>query len=189
MARVPRHFHFIFGLRPQTEPFHVVYYLCLESCLRVNRPERLTLYYLHEPHGPWWERIRDRIERVRVDLSPALDESAYGVSWERHYRYAHHADFIRLEKLIEHGGVYADIDFLFLRPLPDEWFEEGGCGLGRERPVPQPGGGPQSSRSAPAVQSKIFRPPNFWRRSGGPGRGSLSAISATLLETSAGWRR
>jgi len=144
MARIPRHFHFVFGLRPQTEPFHVVYYLCLESCLRVNRPERITLYYHHEPHGPWWERIRGRLELVRVPLSEHVREEAYGSAMIRGFSYAHHADFIRLEKLLEHGGVYADIDTLFVNPLPAELFECA-CVLGREKPVPQAGGRPEEA--------------------------------------------
>ena len=32
-----------------------------------------------------------------------------------HLRYAHHADFVRLDALIEHGGLYADIDTIFVR--------------------------------------------------------------------------
>ncbi len=38
------------------------------------------------------------------------------------YRYAHHADFVRLDALIETGGLYADIDTLFVRPFPPELF-------------------------------------------------------------------
>lgn len=144
MARIPRHFHFVFGLRPQTEPFHAVYYLCLESCLRVNRPERITLYYQHEPHGEWWDRIRGRLELVRVEPSPHVTEGAYQSSFVRGYSYAHHADFIRLEKLLAHGGVYADIDTLFVRPLPEALFGHA-CVLGRERPVPQDGGRPDEA--------------------------------------------
>ena len=50
------------------------------------------------------------------------------------YRYAHHADFIRLAALVEHGGVYADIDTLFLRPFPDDLFREPFV-IGEETPV------------------------------------------------------
>ena len=34
---IPNVYHFVFGLRPQTEPFHLMFYLCLASCLAVNR--------------------------------------------------------------------------------------------------------------------------------------------------------
>jgi hypothetical protein len=135
MSRIPRHFHFIFGLRPQTEPFHLVHYLCLESCLRVNRPERLTLYLHHEPYGYYWDLIRPRLAVERVPLVPAVADARYDDPLiGQKLRYAHHADFIRLEKLVEHGGVYADIDTLFIRPIPDALYENPFV-IGREDPV------------------------------------------------------
>ena len=54
------------------------------------------------------------------------------------YRYAHAADFVRLQALIAEGGVYADIDTLFLRPLPDTLWRRDTCVLGEER-SPAPG--------------------------------------------------
>lgn len=41
MARVANCLHFAFGLWTQTEPFHLMYYLCLASCKAVNNPERI----------------------------------------------------------------------------------------------------------------------------------------------------
>lgn len=145
MSRIPSHFHFLFGLRLQTEPFHLVYYLCLESCLRVNRPERITLYYHFEPYGRYWDLIQSRIELVRVPLCPEVTDAHYDCDEiGKKLRYAHHADFIRLEKLIEHGGVYADIDTLFLQPLPDRLFEHAFV-LGREDRVRSPDTGEWSN--------------------------------------------
>lgn len=139
MPRIPRHFHFIFGLKPQVEPFHVVYYLCLKSCLDINRPERITLYYHYEPHGEWWEMIRPHLELEQVSLVPQVSSMNYDNTYARENRHAHHADFIRLEKLRDYGGVYADMDTLFIRPLPDHLFEKS-CVLGREADFPhEPG--------------------------------------------------
>ena len=132
---IPRHFHFVFGLKPQTEAFHLSHYLCLASCLEVNRPDRLTLYYHHEPWGPYWDQIKERIELVRVDLIPQVGEHDYADRLiGTKYRYAHHSDFVRIEQLIEHGGVYADIDTLFVAPYPDSYFEAPVV-MGRENPV------------------------------------------------------
>ena len=74
MARIPNIFHFVFGLREKTEPFHLMHYLCLASCLAVNRPEEVHFHFHHEPHGPLWElikprlRLRRSIRRVRRGL-------------------------------------------------------------------------------------------------------------------------
>ena len=51
MTTVPNRFHFVFGLKPQTEPFHIAHYLCLQSCLQVNSPDRIDFYYHFEPEG------------------------------------------------------------------------------------------------------------------------------------------
>lgn len=135
MSRIPRHFHFIFGLHPQTEPFHLLHYLCLESCLRVNRPERITLYLYHEPYGRYWDLIRPRLTIEKVPLVSTVAAARYSDPLiAQKLRYAHHADFIRLEKLLEHGGVYADIDTLFVRPIPDDLYEKPFV-IGREDPV------------------------------------------------------
>jgi FkbM family methyltransferase len=136
-ARIPRHFHFIFGLRPQTEPFHVMHYLCLESCRQVHRPDRITLYYHHLPYGPYWDAIAPHLHLERVALNSFVSGFRYPDPSFKPLRYAHHADFLRLEKLVEHGGVYADIDTLFVRPLPSELFEESFV-IGRESDVWHP---------------------------------------------------
>ena len=86
------------------------------------------MIYLHHkqlPWGPWWERIQPAPARsVEVDLVEEVLAADYSHGARpAEYRYAHHADFIRLDALIEHGGVYADIDTIFVRPFPDELFE------------------------------------------------------------------
>lgn len=64
--RVPRIFHFVYGLRPQTRPFHLAHYLSIESCIRVNRPDRVLFHYRHPPWGRYWDLIRDKLELVSV---------------------------------------------------------------------------------------------------------------------------
>ncbi len=138
MADIPNEFHFVFGLKPQVEPFHLVYYLCLASCLEVNRPDRIHFHYHFEPYGPWWERIRPQLELHRVEpvrfiaRSEAYWQHAEGTYIRRaNLDYAHQADFLRLEILKRHGGVYADIDTLFVRPLGADLFSYD-CVIGSE---------------------------------------------------------
>lgn len=129
MTEIPREFHFVFGLKPQVEPFHVVFFLCLQSCRRVNRPEAIHFHYHYEPYGDWWERIRPHLVLHRVK---PVDFIVGNETYWRHAEgsfiresgldYAHQADFVRLEILEAHGGVYADIDTLFVNPLPASLF-------------------------------------------------------------------
>ncbi len=132
---IPRLAHFVFGLKDEPEPFHFAHYVSIESCRRVLEPERILFHHHHLPDGPWWELIRPHLQLVRVD---PVDEVA-GADYSRGdvpnaYRYAHHADFIRLDALLRDGGVYADIDTIFVRRFPDELFAAPFV-IGREPPV------------------------------------------------------
>src|SRR5258708_2711819 len=115
--RVPRIAHFVYGLRPQTEPFHLVHYLAIESCRQVVRPDEILFHCKHVPYGVFWDEIRPQVTLMRVDEAAEVSSTFYAeVDVPSEYLYAHHADFVRLDALIEHGGLYADIDILFLRP-------------------------------------------------------------------------
>jgi len=135
MTKIPRIVHYVFGMREQTRPFHLLHYLAIESSRRVLQPERIYLYYHHLPFGLYWDMISPHLTLVRV--APATEVSAVQYDDNRvpeQYRYAHHADVIRLDALIEHGGIYADIDTLFLRPLPEAFYRRPFV-ISREAPV------------------------------------------------------
>ncbi|MBN8479360.1 MAG: glycosyl transferase [Burkholderiales bacterium] len=133
-----REFHFVFGLRPQREPFHLLHWLALESCRRTQAPDTIVFHCRHRPWGPWWERIAPHLDVREVGAAPrGFDPSRYGATDEGRliagagYDYAHEADFLRLEILFAAGGAYADIDTLFVERYPDAWFGYD-CVLGEE---------------------------------------------------------
>jgi hypothetical protein len=132
---VPNVAHFVFGLAEQEEPFHLLHFLSIESCRQVLEPETIYFHYKHLPWGPYWDQIAPALTLVETDLVDevlAADYSAGRVPDV--YRYAHHADFIRLDALIEHGGIYVDIDTIFVRDVPAE-LRAAPFVIGRERPV------------------------------------------------------
>jgi hypothetical protein len=121
---IPNIAHFVWGLKAEPEPFHLVHYLCIESCRRVQRPERIVLHCRNRPGGPYWRLLEPHVALAPAELVPEVtavshDERLVPAS----YRYAHHSDFVRLDALIESGGLYADIDTLFVRPFPAELFD------------------------------------------------------------------
>lgn len=125
MSRIPRIAHFVFGLREQVDPFHLMHYLAIETCRRIVQPETIYLHYHHLPFGVFWDEIRPHLTLVRVDLPNEVLTAEYDDQLvPAQYRYAHHADFVRLDALIEHGGLYADIDTVFIRPLPGALYDE-----------------------------------------------------------------
>ena len=148
---IAKHFHFVFGLKPQTEPLHIVYYLALQSCIEVNQPDKISFYYHYEPHGEWWDKIKPELHLVPVDLEEfVLGNSSYSSHEEGRFieamqlNYAHQADFIRLRVLLEHGGVYADMDTLFLRPMPNSFYQHEFV-IGTEGMAPPDDGQPRAS--------------------------------------------
>ncbi len=130
---IPNVFHFVFGLREQKEPFHLMYYICLISCLNVNQPDEVHFHYHHEPWGEWWERIKPRLVLRRISPDHLIANYEYSDTQIEPFRYAHLADFARLKILLKEGGIYADIDTLFLRPIPDNWRSREFI-LGQEKP-------------------------------------------------------
>lgn len=114
---IPKIFHFIFGLKQQTNEFHLVYYLALKSCLEVNKPKKINFYYKYEPYGPYWDKIKPYLNLIQVEPPTEI----FGIPINH---YAHQADIIRLQALIEEGGIYADIDSVFVNPYPEYLYEQ-----------------------------------------------------------------
>lgn len=129
--RIPNQCHFVFGLGQRAQPFHLVHYLCIESCRQVLEPRRIFFHCRHLPYGPYWDLIRDRVTVVPAQPVPLVSRFAYRERGIRKYAYAHHSDFVRLEQILEHGGIYADIDTIFVNPIPEALYAEPFV-LGRE---------------------------------------------------------
>jgi hypothetical protein len=139
-APIARIAHFVFGLRAEPEPFHLVHELAIRSCLQVVQPDAVHLHCHHRPSGPHWERIASDVQTHRVEPVRAVSERQYDDPLVARYSYAHHADVVRLDVLAEHGGLYADLDTLFLVPVPDRlWHDQ--FVIGREGDVVDPRGG------------------------------------------------
>lgn len=132
---IPRILHFVSGLKERPEPFHFVHYAAIESARRVIEPDAIYLHHGHAPFGPWWDRVADQV--VTTEVRPVPEVDAAGRSRGRvpaRYLYAHHADFVRLDALIATGGIYSDLDVVFVRP-PEPDLLEAPFVLGAEAPV------------------------------------------------------
>jgi hypothetical protein len=77
------------------------------------------------------------VELHRIDPVASVVEFPYDDPVVRHYSYAHQADVVRLDALLEHGGIYADIDTLFVGPPPAAWWDAPAV-IGREADVFDP---------------------------------------------------
>lgn len=112
--RIPNHFHFVFGLKPDFggRPFGLMHYLAIRSAIMVNRPERVTVWTCYEPSGRWWDLARELVECRHIEDFQTWQDV-------RRDHYAHRADLARLHILYEYGGIYLDMDTLCVRPFGD----------------------------------------------------------------------
>lgn len=177
---IPRLAHFVFGLDSRSEPFHLVHYLALASCLAVIQPEELHLHCHELPYGFYWDLIRPHVKLHRVEPVEQVSGFDYDGLGAR-YAYAHHADFVRLDVLARWGGLYADIDTLFLRPPPGRCWRAPAV-IGREARVRDPSGrlrGALSNALLMSVAGGAFV--ERWRqRAAGAFDGSWAAHSCFL---------
>lgn len=110
-SKIPNIIHFIFGLKPQKEEFLFIYYLSVLSAYIVNKPDKIYFYYYYEPYGKWWDRLKYKIPDIvfeKVELPSHIGE-------KKILHFAHKADWIRMNKLYERGGIYMDIDTISFR--------------------------------------------------------------------------
>lgn len=148
---IPRIVHFVFGLRNEPEPFHLVHYLAIRSCIEKVRPDEVQLHCHHLPFGPWWDRVEADVRLRGTGPVPTVSEMAYTDPLVARYSYAHHADFVRLDVLAEHGGLYADLDTVFVAPVPDRLWRQQFV-IGREGDVVDPSTG----ASRPALSNALM---------------------------------
>ena len=126
MSKIPNNIHIIYGLsptfgwdeythfvsevgktmtRPKADVFNIIRYLTIKSAHDVNKPDNIFFYYKHKPYGEWWDRALDYI--TPVEIEPPTEIFGNPVN-----HFAHQADVIRLQLLIEEGGIYLDSDVL-----------------------------------------------------------------------------
>jgi hypothetical protein len=111
---IPRILHYCFGMTRDFggRPWSLMHYVCLRSAVEHLRPARVNFYCQYEPKGPWWALTREFVNVVSIRAPRAVYGNAV-------LHYAHRADIVRLEKLIEHGGIYLDADVLVHRSFDD----------------------------------------------------------------------
>jgi hypothetical protein len=109
---IPRILHFCFGLGDTPPVFQLVHCIAVRSAVRLLRPSTVLFHYAHEPTGPYWDAVRPLVSLVQI-------EPPREVFGRPLLHYAHRADVVRLQALIETGGIYLDIDTVCCRSWDD----------------------------------------------------------------------
>lgn len=114
MTRIPKIVHYVFGMAPDFggKPWGLVHHACVMSAKRHIAPDEIFIHCGFEPSGPWWDLTRPHITLVH---RPAPTE----IFGRELLHVAHRAGVVRLQTLIEHGGIYMDADVLVHRGFDD----------------------------------------------------------------------
>lgn len=124
---IPKKIHFIFGLKEDEggKEFSYFHYLNILSAKRVNPEYEINFYYQYEPRAYWFQELKKQeINFIQLDH---VEDVLNGIKISN---YAHKADYLRLDVLRKHGGIYLDTDVICVRPFDD--FLKFKCVLGYE---------------------------------------------------------
>ena len=111
---IPNKMHFVFGLSEDFggKPWKLCHYLSVKSAIEINKPEKAYLYYKHKPEGEWFEKIESELELVKIEPPKEIFGNPL-------LHVAHQTGVIRLQVLIEEGGIYMDVDTISVNPFTD----------------------------------------------------------------------
>lgn len=105
MPNTPKTLIYCFGMAEDFggKPWTLSHYVCVRSAVEHIEPDTVFFFYEHEPVGPWWDLTRELVTPVKIEAPRKI----FGNPVEHP---AHRADVVRLEKLLEMGGIYLDAD-------------------------------------------------------------------------------
>ena len=109
---IPRTLNFIYGLAEDFagKPFSLCHWAAIRSAQKANPGWVTHFHYKFEPSGRYWEAIRPTLQLHRIEPP----ETVHGRPIPHP---AHKCDWLRLQLLHEHGGVYLDLDTITCRPF------------------------------------------------------------------------
>ncbi|PYP93410.1 MAG: hypothetical protein DMG65_00715 [Candidatus Angelobacter sp. Gp1-AA117] len=102
---IPKIIHLCFGMSPDFggKPWSLVHHVCLASAIKRIKPSEVLLHCTYEPDGPWWDLSRSFVTVCKMKAPDKIFGNPL-----RHV--AHRADIVRLEQLLQTGGIYLDAD-------------------------------------------------------------------------------
>lgn len=103
--------------------FH--HYLSVKSAKLRSGVDKIYMWVDEEPTGEWWDLTKPMVEVIKIE--PPSEIFGKEIT-----QLAHKSDVLRLQILIENGGIYVDTDTIFAKPftsLLDNRFVMGQQGL------------------------------------------------------------
>ena len=114
---VPRILHLAWYGSKTRPAFRFHHVISVMSSLRFIQPERIMFWHDEVPIGKWWMFIRQKINETTTVLLMMQREAPKEIFGRPVNKSEHHSDIVRLEAVMNYGGIYHDLDVIVLRPL------------------------------------------------------------------------
>lgn len=108
---IPKKIHFIYISKPEEGglPFSFCYWAAVQSAMKCNPGYEIHIWYEFEPNSRYFDDLKNKIILHRVEAPKEIFGNPVP-------HYAHKADILRLQILLEHGGIYLDLDTITVKP-------------------------------------------------------------------------
>ena len=119
---IPNIVHFVYI---KERPWKLHHYLSVKSAVQRSGADKVKIWLDEEPDGEWWDKTKPLVTVQKVKPPTEIFDKPITQP-------AHKSDVIRLQVLIQEGGIYADTDIIFLKsfqPLLDNEFVMGQQGV------------------------------------------------------------
>lgn len=111
---IPKILHFVYGLQEDFggKPFGFVHWAAIRSAMAANPGWKVMFWYSHLPDNGYFADLADEMELMWIEAPQEIFGNPL-------LHVAHKADIVRLQVLIQYGGVYLDVDTLTVRSFDD----------------------------------------------------------------------
>lgn len=106
--KIPNIFHLIYESKNIDFEPHI--YFCIKSIIEINKPEIIYFYYNNLPTGKLWNKIEDNLNLKKIEIPNNYLNNINDF-------YKNYKKIIIYKNLIEHGGIYLDINSICIKPL------------------------------------------------------------------------
>jgi len=108
---IPNKLHYV-HLNHTGRDWKLHHYLSVKSAYVRGGFESITIWVDNEPEGEWWEQTKSLVTIQKV--IPPTEIFGKPITQP-----AHQSDVIRLQVLLEEGGVYVDTDTIFVKSFTE----------------------------------------------------------------------
>jgi len=108
---IPNKIHYI-HLSGGGREWMLHHYLSVKSAFVHAKANTITLWVDQIPQGHWWDLTAPMVNIQKVEPPTSIFDKPIT-------QQAHKSDVLRLQILLEYGGIYVDTDTIFVKPFTD----------------------------------------------------------------------